>query len=48
MPMVDGSPLDLAPYVFVSECLHVSNGGTSFYLLFSKRVAADTSVDLKI
>jgi len=27
----------LAPYVFVSECLHVSIRGTSFSLLISKR-----------
>jgi len=36
MPMVEGSPLDLALYVFVSECLHVSIHATSFSLLFSK------------
>jgi len=35
MPMVEGSPLDLAPYVFVSEFLHVSICGSSFSLLFS-------------
>jgi len=36
MPTVEGLPTDLAPCVFVSECLHVSVGGTSFSLLFSK------------
>jgi len=35
MPVVEGF-LDLKPYVFVSECLHVSIRGTSFYLLFFK------------
>jgi len=36
MPMVEGSPIDLTPYIFVSESLHVSIRGTSFPLLFSK------------
>jgi len=36
MPTVERLPLDLAPYVFVSECLHVSIRGTSFSLIFSK------------
>ena len=39
MPMVEGSPPDLVPYVFVSECLHVSICGTRFSLLFSVRLA---------
>jgi len=34
--VVEGSPLDLVPYVFVSEFLHVSICATSFSLLFSK------------
>ena len=32
---VEGSPLDLAPYVFVCEFLHVSIRGNSFSLRFS-------------
>jgi len=36
MPMVEGSPFDVAPYVFVSECLHISIRGNSFSLLFQK------------
>ena len=32
----EGSPLDLVPYLFVRECLHVSISGTSFSSLFSK------------
>ena len=36
MRMVEGSPLDLAPCVFVNECLCVAIRGTSFSLLFKK------------
>jgi len=34
--MVEVSPLDLVPNIFVNECLHVSIRGTNFSLLFLK------------
>jgi len=36
MTTVERLPLDLEPYVFVSECLHVSFRRTSCSLIFSK------------
>jgi len=36
MPMVVGLPLTFTPYVFVSDYLHVSICGTSFFFTFYK------------
>jgi len=46
--MVVGSPLTFPPYIFVSDCLHVSIRGTSLSLLFKKTYQTYQTFDLGV